>query len=176
MKKQAAFFDRDGTLIVDHDYLADIQQVCLLDSAVSIAKMCQDRGFMLFVVTNQSGVARGFFDESFVQTTNKHLQDLLLRRNVRIEKTYYCPHHPTIGDNQYRKSCDCRKPLPGMLQQAAREYNVDLSQSLMFGNAPCDILAGQAAGCRSFDITKLFDLSIYEIEKRLFSDVLEQLS
>lgn len=174
MKIKAAFFDRDGTLIVEREYLSAFNQVTLLDPAVAIAEMCQAQGYKLFVITNQSGIARGFFDEAFVKQTNSYVQNLLLKRDVCIEKTYYCPHHPTIGNGKYRIACKCRKPLPGMLHTAAREYNIDLSNSLMFGNAECDLLAGRAAGCRSFDITKLFDLSPSEVAKVLFNGTIEE--
>ncbi len=169
MKAKAAFFDRDGTLIVDHDYLSCLDQVALLAPAVAIAKMCQDQGYKLFVVTNQSGVARGFFDEAFVHKTHEHLGDLLKSHGVHIEKFYYCPHHPEVGADHYRMFCSCRKPGPGMLEMAAREYDLDLSQSLMFGNATCDFLAGQAAGCQSFDITQLLPLSLDEVAKVVFN-------
>ena len=175
MKTKAAFFDRDGTLIVEREYLSALDQVKLLDSAVAIAKICQEQGYKLFVITNQSGIARGFFDEAFVQQTNNYVQNLLLQHEVHIEKTNYCPHHPEIGNKNYRIACTCRKPLPGMLHLASREYNIDLSNSLMFGNAECDLLAGRAAGCRSFDITKLFDLSLYEVAKVLFNGTIEEI-
>jgi D-glycero-D-manno-heptose 1,7-bisphosphate phosphatase len=168
VKIKAAFFDRDGTLIVDHDYLSQLEKVQLLLPAVAIAKMCQERGYKLFVVTNQSGVARGFFDEAFVQQTNNYVQELLIPHKIHIHKFYYCPHHPEIGPEKYKISCACRKPLPGMLQIAAREYNIDLSGSLMFGNTEVDLLAGRAAGCKTFDITKLLGLSIDEVAKLIF--------
>ena len=175
MKTKAAFFDRDGTLIVDHDYLSDVGKVKLLEPAVALAKMCQARGYKLFVVTNQSGIARGFFDEAFVLQTHNYVQELLLPHDVCIEKFYYCPHHPEVGHEKYRIACTCRKPLPGMLQIASREYNIDLSSSLMFGNQECDLLAGQAAGCRSFDITKLFNLSPDEVAKVVFNGTIEEI-
>jgi len=168
MKTKAAFFDRDGTLIFDHNYLSQLERVQLLAPAVAIAKMCQERGYKLFVVTNQSGIARGFFDEDFVQQTNNYVQELLTPHGVYIHKFYYCPHHPEVGPEKYRISCSCRKPLPGMLQLAAREHGIDLPNSLMFGNTECDLLAGQAAGCKSFDITKLLDLPIDEVAKLIF--------
>lgn len=173
MKQKAAFFDRDGTLIVHHHYLAHKDQVELLLPVVALAKMCQDRGYKLFMVTNQSGIARGFFDEHFVQEINAYINDLLLAHGILFTKTYYCPHHPDIGDEKYRKSCGCRKPLPGMLHQAAQEYALDLSKSFMFGDKQCDLLAGVAAGCRSFDITKLIDLSPDDVAKVVFSGTLE---
>ena len=169
MKKKAAFFDRDGTLIVDYPFLTQLQQVQLLLPAVAIARMCQECGYMLFVVTNQSGVARGFFDEIFVQQTHAYLHELLMAHGVCIEKYYYCPHHPDIGSDIYKKACKCRKPLPGMLETAAQEYNIDLTASLMFGDVERDLLAGIAAGCLSFNMTQLMTMPLDEVAKVVFS-------
>lgn len=169
MKKKAAFFDRDGTLIVDYPFLTKLEQVQLLLPAVAIARLCQERGYTLFVVTNQSGVARGFFDEAFVQQTHRLLQDLLSQQGVHIEKYYYCPHHPEVGNDFYKKKCTCRKPLPGMLEQAAQEYNIDLKASLMFGDVERDLQAGNAAGCLSFNMPRLMGMPLDEVAKVIFS-------
>lgn len=169
MKKKAAFFDRDGTLIVDYPFLTKFEQVQLLLPAVAIARLCQERGYTLFVVTNQSGIARGFFDEAFVQQTHQLLHSLLSEQGVYIEKYYYCPHHPDVGSDIYRKNCRCRKPLPGMLEQAAQEYDIDLKASLMFGNTERDLQAGIAAGCLSFDMPSLMAMPRDDVAKVLFS-------
>ncbi len=169
MKKKAAFFDRDGTLIVDYPFLTKIEQVQLLAPAVAIARMCQERGYTLFVVTNQSGVARGFFDEVFVQKTHEYLHELLSAQGVFIEKYYYCPHHPEVGPEHYQKACRCRKPLPGMLELAAQEHDIDLSASLMFGDVERDLQAGIAAGCLSFNMPKLMAKPLADVAKEIFS-------
>lgn len=146
MKKQkAAFFDRDGTLIKDVSYLSNINQIELIPGIVKFCLNLQKADYQLFVVTNQSGIARGYFDESFVQETHNILNDIFLKECVRFTKWYYCPH----GSNGI---CECRKPKPGMLLQAAQEYNLDLTKSLMFGDTSRDLEAGTAAGCRSFNI------------------------
>lgn len=158
-KIKAAFFDRDGTLIHDVNYLSNIDDVALLPQALVIARNLAQQGYSLFVVTNQSGIARGFFDEAFVHQTHKHLDALLQAHGIEIKKYYFCPHHPTKALHEhYQKDCQCRKPRPGMLEVAAQEYNIDLSASLMFGNAQTDLEAGRAAGCKSFDITTLFQM------------------
>lgn len=150
---KAAFFDRDGTLIKDVAYLSDLAAIELLPHVVDFCCALQKKGYLLFVVTNQSGVARGFFDELFVQKTHVYLADLFAKQGVFFTHFYYCPHHPDIGKKQgYQKKCLCRKPSPGMLHKAAKEYDLDLSRSIMFGDKIIDIEAGVAAGCKSFYI------------------------
>jgi len=154
MKKiKAAFFDRDGTLIEDVVYLSDLNQIKILPGVIELCSSLQKSGYKLFVVTNQSGIARGFFDEDFVIKTHEYLKELFAKENVFFEKFYYCPHHPEKAvTKKYLKDCSCRKPNAGMLYDAAKEFNIDLSQSLMFGDKEKDIKAGQAAGCKSFYI------------------------
>ncbi len=158
---KAAFFDRDGTLIKDVHFLADIKDIHIIPHAVTIARLCQNYGYKLFVVTNQSGIARGKFEELFVQKTHAYLTDLFADQGVRFEKFYYCPHHPTEAViDVYKKDCLCRKPKPGMLLTAAQEYNLDLTQSILFGDKERDLAAGRAVGCKSINITELFALPL----------------
>ena len=146
---KAAFFDRDGTIIKDKHYLSDISQVEILPGAIKLCLALQKKGYKLFVVTNQSGVARGFFDEAFVKKTHIYLAQLFAQHGVLFSDFYYCPHHPN-----FTGLCDCRKPLSGMLLRAAQEHGIDLKKSLMFGDKSSDIKAGQAAGCKSFYFTE----------------------
>ena len=158
-KYKAAFFDRDGTIIKDVNYLSSIDQIELLQQSLAVLQRCQAQGYKLFVVTNQSGIARGFFTEQFVRSTHAHLAALFEVHGITFTQWYYCPHHPNAAvQERYKQNCTCRKPLPGMLLQAAQDHNLDLSQSLMFGNEPTDLAAGRAAGCASLDITTLFSL------------------
>ncbi len=157
MKYKAAFFDRDGTLIKDIPYLSRCQDVELLPGAVRIAQGYRDKGYLLFVITNQSGVARGLYDEACVHAVHAHIAALFAAHGVTFTHFYFCPHHPTEATvEKYRINCTCRKPKPGLIMQAACEYDLELSQSVMFGNEERDLLAGRASGCRAYDITKLF--------------------
>jgi len=146
-KIKAAFFDRDGTLIKDTSYLSKLSDVSLLPGIVGFCRSLQAKGYALFVITNQSGIARRYFDKEFVEKTNLFVSKLFSSHGVDFSKFYYCPHHP---DDR----CLCRKPLAGMFYMAAKEYRIDLSQSLMFGDKPSDIAAGVAAGCKSFFINQ----------------------
>ena len=165
MKKiKAAFFDRDGTLIRDACYLSDLNQIEVLPKIIDICRVALEHGYKLFVITNQSGIARGFFDEAFVERTHEKLQEIFLAHGITFEKFYYCPHHPTAIHSdarvdRYKQSCVCRKPNPGMLLNAAQEFNIDLTKSLMIGDSASDIQAGLAAGCQAFDVRDLFEES-----------------
>jgi len=148
---KAVFFDRDGTLIVDKNYLSRIDQIELIPEMLPLCMALSKAGYKFFIVSNQSGVARGMFDEAKVQEVNSYLQKMLAAHGVVIEKCFYCPHHQRVGNNPiYTKDCTCRKPHPGMLQQAAKEFSIDLSRSIMIGDKESDVQAGNAVGCKSF--------------------------
>jgi len=104
---------------------------------------------LVVVVTNQAGVARGYFPESRVADVHTRLSALLAERGARIDAYYHCPHHPTAGIGRYRVDCNCRKPKPGLLIAAAHELDINLSRSWMIGDKSCDAGAGRAAGCRT---------------------------
>lgn len=146
--RKAAFFDRDGTLIKDVSYLSSFDQIELLPGIFDLCLSLQQAGYLLFVVTNQSGIGRGFFTHEFVNQTHVKLSQVFVEQGIAFEHFYYCPHHPD-------QNCLCRKPSPGMLLQAAQEYGLDLSCSLMFGDRQSDWTAGEKAGCRSFDIERV---------------------
>jgi D-glycero-D-manno-heptose 1,7-bisphosphate phosphatase len=158
MNRKAAFFDRDGTLIEHVHFLSRCDQVALIPAAVDYAQWLRDQGYMLFMVTNQSGVARGYFDETAVKLVNNYVMQLYADAGVIFTQAYYCPHHPdSAAVAIYQQDCLCRKPLPGMLHQAATEHGINLAASLMIGDSAIDIAAGKAAGCKSLHISELFD-------------------
>ena len=148
-KKKAAFLDRDGTIVVHMPYLSSPEQLKLLPHAVEGIRLFKDHDYLIIVVTNQSGVARGYFDEQSLIQIHEKLKKILLMEKAEVDAFYYCPHHAEGVVEQYRVHCDCRKPRPKMLFDAARQYNIDLSQSIMIGDSPADILAGKEAGCKS---------------------------
>lgn len=161
---KAAFLDRDGTIIYDVHYLARLEDCRLLPGIVELLRKLQAAGYLLIVVTNQSGVARGFFDEAFVEKTHEHLRQMLAPHGITITAFYYCAHHPHTGTRKdLIKTCTCRKPMPGMLEQAAAAYDIELSASLMIGNEPYDLAAGKAAGCRAYHINEALAGAITDI-------------
>lgn len=147
MARPAIFLDRDGTLIEDANYLSRIEQVKLLPGAAEAVKLWNDAGWPVILITNQSGVARGYFPEERVHEVHRHLKLLLAEHGARLDAVYYCPHHPEGIVKEYRKPCECRKPRPGMILQAALEHDIDLSRSVMIGDKVDDMHAAEAAGC-----------------------------
>jgi D-glycero-D-manno-heptose 1,7-bisphosphate phosphatase len=149
MSDPAIFLDRDGVIIVEANYLSDPEQVELLPGTAEAIAALNRAGAPAVVVTNQSGVARGYFPESRIRVIHERLDELLAEKGAHIEKYYHCPHHPTKGTGPYLKKCDCRKPEPGLLHRAAAELDLDLGRSFMVGDKLSDTTAGRNAGCRS---------------------------
>jgi len=147
--RPAVFLDRDGTINIEKDYLHRAEDFEFIPGVPAAIRRLKEAGFLVIVVTNQSGVARGYYDERAVAVLHRHLQSLLAEHGTRIDDFYLCPHHPTQGVDSYRIDCDCRKGAPGMLLQAAVNHGIDLSRSFMVGDKLADIEAGIAAGCRS---------------------------
>lgn len=147
--RRAVFLDRDGTINVEKDYLYRVEDFEFIPGAPEAIRLLKAAGFLVIVVTNQAGVARGYYDEQAVVLLHAHLQELLVEHNATVDGYYLCPHHPTEGLGAYRVACDCRKGAPGMLLQAAREHGINLADSFMVGDKVADIEAGVAAGCRS---------------------------
>jgi D-glycero-D-manno-heptose 1,7-bisphosphate phosphatase len=143
---RAAFVDRDGVINEERRYVHRIEDFVLLPSAVAGLRLLAEAGFKLVIVTNQAGVARGYFDEPAVKTLHGHIRQLLQSQHVPIDAIYYCPHHPEGTVPAYAIRCDCRKPAAGMLLQAERELQLDLSRSVIIGDKECDMEAGRQAG------------------------------
>jgi D-glycero-D-manno-heptose 1,7-bisphosphate phosphatase len=147
--RPAVFLDRDGVLIADSHYLGDASRVRLLDGGAAAVAALNRAGWAVVVVTNQSGVARGFFGEADVARVHEHLAELLRGYGAKIDAFHFCPHHPDGEMDAFRVECDCRKPRPGMLRRAAAELGLDLAASWMVGDRVSDLEAGAAAGCRT---------------------------
>jgi D-glycero-D-manno-heptose 1,7-bisphosphate phosphatase len=146
--KKAVFLDRDGTINEEKDYLFRPEEFAFIPGAPEAIARLKNAGFLVIVVTNQSGVARGYFGIDDVRRLHEHLQRQLAAIGTTIDGFYLCPHHPAHGVGEYRTECDCRKGRPGMLLQAAAEHGIDLRRSYMVGDKLADVEAGQAAGCQ----------------------------
>ena len=144
--RPAAFIDRDGVLNVDHGYVFRVQDFEWLPGAIDALAQLQRAGYALFVITNQSGVARGLYTLADVERLHAHLRADLQAHGIQLAGIYVCPHHPDGVVPEYRLGCACRKPMPGMIQQAAREHGLDLAASCLFGDNASDIEAGRSAG------------------------------
>lgn len=141
------FFDRDGTLNTEVDFLCRPEELELLPNAARTIREANEFGVKVFVITNQSGVARGLLTEETLAAIHRRLVDLLDHHGARVDGIYYCPHHPDFGSPPYNKVCTCRKPKTGMLLQAAREHGIDLQKSFVIGDRCIDMQAGVKAGC-----------------------------
>jgi D-glycero-D-manno-heptose 1,7-bisphosphate phosphatase len=150
-RRPAIFFDRDNTLIINDGYLGDPARVVLMPGAGDAIARARGLGFVIVTISNQSGVARGLFDEAAVQSVNRRMDGLLIAENAdaRIDLHLYCPFHPQAMVAAYRRESDLRKPAAGMIFLAAEQLDLDLSRSWVVGDAPRDMEAGIAAGCRT---------------------------
>jgi len=143
---KAVFLDRDGTIIEEVGYLSDPEGVALVHGAAEALARLRDSGFKLIVVTNQSGIARGYFSEAEMHKVHDALDLVLASKGVKLDAYYFCPHHPSHGEV---RDCTCRKPGTGMPERAAMELGVDLSSSFFVGDKSSDVELGINAGGRS---------------------------
>jgi len=146
--KPAVFLDRDGTLIEERGYLDRLDLIQPFPWASAALRRLREAGYALVLVTNQAGVARGYFDEAFVQEAHRHLAALLEADGVVLDGYYYCPHHPEGVVEAYRRLCRCRKPAPGMVEEAARDLDLDVARSFVIGDKWLDVELAKNAGAR----------------------------
>jgi len=139
---RAVFIDRDGTMAKDVNYCRRPEDFVLFPNTARAIKLLNEHGFKVIVVTNQSGIARGYFTEETLAQIHKKMKAELAKEGARVDGIYYCPHHP--DDN-----CDCRKPKPKLVLQAAKEHNIALKQSFVVGDLSMDIELGKAVGCKT---------------------------
>jgi D-glycero-D-manno-heptose 1,7-bisphosphate phosphatase len=143
------FFDRDGTLNTEVDFLSRPEELELIPRSARAIREANEFGVKVFIITNQSGIARSLFSEADLAAVHKRLLTLLAREGAHVDGIYFCPHHPDYGTPRYRKLCSCRKPKPGMLRKAVKEHAVRLRDSFVIGDRCVDMEAGKAVGCRT---------------------------
>lgn len=148
MGRKAAFLDRDGTIITEAGALAADPGIDPLPEAIPAIRKLRAAGFLIVVVTNQSGIARGYYTEEELGVAHEALLGKFADHDAAVDAVYYCPHLPEGEIARYATECDCRKPKPGMLLRAAEELDIDLGSSYLVGDAERDIEAGRAAGCK----------------------------
>jgi D-glycero-D-manno-heptose 1,7-bisphosphate phosphatase len=165
--KRAVFIDRDGTINVEKEYLYLPGDFEFIPGAAKAIQLLNGAGFLVVVVTNQSGVARGYYTEEDVHLLHRYAAAQLEHSGSRVDAWFYCPHHPS-GRGSYALPCRCRKPQPGMLLEAARRFEIDLDSSIMIGDKLVDVEAGRAAGCRAILVRTGYGR---DEEKRLPADI-----
>jgi D-glycero-D-manno-heptose 1,7-bisphosphate phosphatase len=148
MSRPAIFIDRDGTLAHEVGYVNHASRFRLYPFAVDAVRLVNRAGFLAVVVTNQAGVARGYFPESVIHDVHALLRDAMEAGGARLDGIYFCAHHPTAGEPPYRRDCDCRKPRPGMLRRAEAELSADLARSWMVGDRHGDLQLAWSVGAR----------------------------
>ena len=147
-RRRAVFFDRDGTLNVDKDYLYRIEDFEWLEDAPQAVRLANEKDFLVIVITNQSGIARGYFAEDDVRRLHDWMNEDLVRFGAHIDAFYYCPHLPNGKVKAYAKECDCRKPKPGMIERACADFDIERAKSILIGDKPRDVECAEAAGVR----------------------------
>lgn len=171
MPARAVFLDRDGTINVEKDFLSDPADLELENGSAEGLRLLHDAGFVLVVVTNQSGVARGYYSEEDIARVNEALASMLEAEGAKLERFYHCPHHPEGTVARYARRCDCRKPAPGLLLRAAGELGIDLEGSYMVGDYTRDLEAGRAAGVKTVLVRTGYGArSVEEVRERGLAD------
>lgn len=148
MAYKAVFMDRDGTINEEVGYVNHLERFTLLPRVGQAIRLLNQHEIKTVIITNQSGVARGYFPESLIHQVHQKMQDLLKGEGAYLDGIYYCPHHPDVGEPPYRQKCQCRKPATGLVEEAVRELNIDLSQSYMIGDRGVDIEFGHKFGVK----------------------------
>lgn len=169
---KAIFLDRDGTINVDKHYIYRKEDFEFIPGAIEALKRFKQSGYLLIIITNQSGIARGYYTEEDFIKLNSWMQFILSEMGAGIDKVYYCPHHPDAVIDRYRLVCNCRKPKTGLFHQAVKDFNIDLSRSYAVGDRLRDCSICKESDCHGFVIglTESKDL-INKIKNNLFSRI-----
>lgn len=176
MKKPALFLDRDGVINLDHGYVHTPEKFEFVDGIFDVVAAANRAGYIVVVVTNQAGIGRGYYSEAQFYALTDWMKTKFAEHGAQIDAVYFCPYHPEHGIGKYRCESEFRKPAPGMLLQAQRELNIDLSSSIFVGDKASDIQAGRAAGVGRLLLLGGTDLSLNSSAVQKLSDVLPYLA
>lgn len=185
--QKALFLDRDGVINVEKNYLYRIEDIVFIDGIFELCRAAIQSGYCLIIVTNQAGIARGYYSESQFHELMDWVRLQFANRNIPIKDIFFCPHHPVHGKGKYKIDCQCRKPHPQMLYQAARKHNLDLKKSIIVGDKVSDIQAGKAVQVittalvgTGHDVSEqdaqtadLFAATLFELQNQLFPSASE---
>ena len=168
-KYPAIFLDRDGTINEEMGYINHIDRFNIFPFVAESIKNFRDNGFKIIVVTNQSGIARGYFTEELLNEVHQNLINYLNENGTKVEGIYYCPHHPREGKGKYKKDCNCRKPKPGLIERAIKEHDIDLKKSYMIGDRFKDMEFARNLNITSGFVLTGYGQGEYEHQKKAWS-------
>lgn len=163
--RRAVFIDRDGTISEEVGYVNHVSRYRVFPFSAEAIRLLNHAGWLAILVTNQAGVARGYFDERMIERVHEKLTSELAREGAELDAIYYCPHHPSVGEPPYRKDCECRKPRPGLILQAAKEFELDLDECWMVGDRYSDTELARNAGVRSAFVLSGYGRGEWEHQK-----------
>jgi D-glycero-D-manno-heptose 1,7-bisphosphate phosphatase len=166
--RPAVFIDRDGTLTDEVGYVNHPRRLRLLPRSAEAIRRLNDAGIPAVVVTNQAGIARDYFSEDVLRAVNAELVTQLAASGAKLDGLYVCPHHPSEGKPPFRMACECRKPKPGLLLQAAQEMDLDLARSVMVGDKPSDLEVAPKVGARAVLVLTGYGLGDWEYRRARF--------
>ena len=168
---KAIFLDRDGTINEEMGYINHLSRFKVFDFVYEAIRILNNEGYKIIVITNQSGLARGYFDKSLLERIHSNLLTDAQKNKARIDKIYYCPHHKNGIIAEYSKECDCRKPKPGLLLKARDEFNIDMSQSYIIGDRYKDMQFGLKNGLKTIMVMTGYGLGEYTYQKNNWSQM-----
>lgn len=168
MKRRAVFMDRDGTISEEIGYVNHPSRYRVFPYSAQAVRLLNNAGWLAILVTNQAGVARGYFAEEMIGEVHGLLKAELEKEGAHLDAIYYCTHHPTVGEPPYRLDCDCRKPRPGLIRRAASEFEIDLAGSWMVGDRYSDIEMARNAGVRSAFVLSGYGRGEWEFQRGIW--------
>jgi D-glycero-D-manno-heptose 1,7-bisphosphate phosphatase len=165
MKRRAVFMDRDGTISEEVGYVNHPSRYRVFPYSARAVRLLNEAGWLAILVTNQAGVARGYFTEEMIGAVHDRLRQELEREGAHLDAIYYCAHHPSVGEPPYRIDCDCRKPKPGLIERAARDFEIDLEESWMIGDRYSDIELARNAHVRAAFVLSGYGRGEWEFQR-----------
>lgn len=165
LMNKAVFLDRDGTINEEMGYINHISRFKMFEFVPEAIKIFNEAGYLVIIVTNQSGLAKGYFDEALLNKIHQYLLEQVKQKSAVIDKIYICPHHPAEGKGKYKLDCMCRKPKTGMIDSAKKEFNIDISKSFVIGDRHKDVQFGQNAGLKTIMLMTGYGKGEYTYQK-----------
>jgi len=165
MTRPAVFIDRDGTLSEEVGYINHPSRFRLFPFAADAIRHLNENGWLAILVTNQAGVARGYFSEEMIKTVHAQMRSELENAGAKLDAVYYCAHHPSVGEPPYRQDCNCRKPKPGLISRAAKDFEIDLEKSWVVGDRYSDVELARNAQVKSMFVLSGYGRGEWEHQK-----------